>query len=359
MWVPFDDKVFFNTNSLGNNRYPWVTDGTTAGTLQLSNETLLVRYPYWNVPLGDDAVLFSTDGNGLWITDGTTAGTHEIGSDLAAYRLTPIGNLVYFVGYEAATGYEPWVSDGTTAGTHIIADINPGTDNGINYHSYDNSELAEFHEAGGYIYFMGEDGTYGEELWRTDGTAAGTERLTDLIPSGESGVVRFLGSTGDRIIFYYTVSATSTFGGTMATDGTTTEMLLDYADTRDPHLYRELNGSVYFNAEDSSSNEDIWVTDGTVAGTIPLGVYDALGPTSYVRETVPFHGGLALQVENSHDTDTLIWYTDGTTAGTGLIADVFSVAGVFTPELLAGSATTLFFVAEDVHGTALWKLTLE
>jgi ELWxxDGT repeat protein len=47
----------------------------------------------------------------------------------------------------------------------LVKDINPGASDGA---------LPYYGVVNGILYFQGKDGTYGEELWRSDGTAAGT-----------------------------------------------------------------------------------------------------------------------------------------------------------------------------------------
>jgi len=65
--------------------HPWVSDGTLAGTTELS--VLVASGVFDGVPnlqfvvLGDRALFAGRDANnvvGLWVTDGTAAGTTEI-----------------------------------------------------------------------------------------------------------------------------------------------------------------------------------------------------------------------------------------------------------------------------------------
>src|SRR5690606_9583142 len=85
-------------------------------------------------------------------------------------------------------GRELWRSDGTEAGTVMVKDINPGGQG---------SAPAGVYAAGNVLYFSADDGVHGQELWRSAGTAATTILLSDIHPSAGSDPqsMRLLGST--------------------------------------------------------------------------------------------------------------------------------------------------------------------
>src|SRR3984957_5673602 len=79
-----------------------------------------------------------------------------------------LGGYVYFAatdGPNGTTGRELWRTDGTAAGTTLVKDINPG--------AADSSPVL-LAVAGTNLYFMANDGVHGTELWKSDGTSAGT-----------------------------------------------------------------------------------------------------------------------------------------------------------------------------------------
>ncbi len=76
----------------------------------------------------------------------------------------------YFNGYDISNGQELWKSDGTTAGTVQVKDIKPGPGSSIP------SSLANLN---GTLLFQANDGTTGIELWKSDGSAAGTNIIRD------------------------------------------------------------------------------------------------------------------------------------------------------------------------------------
>jgi ELWxxDGT repeat protein len=98
-------------------------------------------------------------------------------SDSYVRDLTVLGSAIYFEATDGTNGYELWKSDGTEAGTAMVKDINPSGD------SYPNNITV----LGSAIYFEASNGTNGPELWKSDGTAAGTVMVKDIDLIGGSG----------------------------------------------------------------------------------------------------------------------------------------------------------------------------
>lgn len=90
-------------------------------------------------------------------------------------NLTAVGNQVFFSGNDGISGYELWKSDGTDEGTHRVADLRPGL------HSSSPRNLTA---VGNTLYFLGNDGFSNYGLWKSDGTKEGTIRINSIIPSG-------------------------------------------------------------------------------------------------------------------------------------------------------------------------------
>ena len=76
-------------------------------------------------------------GNELWKSDGTAAGTvlvkdivttsYYYGSSSYPSGLTAVGGTLFFTAVTRDTGTELWKSDGTAAGTVLVKDINTDT----------------------------------------------------------------------------------------------------------------------------------------------------------------------------------------------------------------------------------------
>src|SRR4029079_5473275 len=88
-----------------------------------------------------------------------------------------LGGLVYFAAASgSAVGEELWKTDGTSAGTALVADIYPGG-GGFAPHSSSPRNLTA---VGNTLFFSATDGSTGVELWKSDGTAAGTAQVKDI-----------------------------------------------------------------------------------------------------------------------------------------------------------------------------------
>ena len=107
-----------------------------------------------------------------------------------------LNNVAYFSAFDA-NGSELWRSDGTSAGTYMVKDIYAGASDGV---SGSFSKIV----VNGILYFQANDGgaAYGPELWRSDGTSAGTYLVKDIQPGttagGITGVIPFNGG----VVFY-------------------------------------------------------------------------------------------------------------------------------------------------------------
>ncbi len=76
-----------------------------------------------------------------------------------------MNGALYFTADDNIHGLELWKSDGTLAGTILVKDFNPGS-KGSSVHSLT--------VMNGVLFFAANDGVHGEEMWKSDGTAGGT-----------------------------------------------------------------------------------------------------------------------------------------------------------------------------------------
>jgi ELWxxDGT repeat protein len=111
-------------------------------------------------------------GSELWRSDGTSAGTHLVKDINPGWysaninEITAANGKIYFSAYTDAEGQQPWVSDGTTDGTQLLKNI-PGS---YLYGSYP----TQFVNVNGTVFFITDGYSVQSEIWKTDGTEAGT-----------------------------------------------------------------------------------------------------------------------------------------------------------------------------------------
>jgi ELWxxDGT repeat protein len=130
----------------------------------------------------------ASDGDGhagLWRTDGTASGTYPLAPSATYFAAN---DRSYFFNQGSS---ELWVSGGTAATTMRLAGW-PVTQST----SYDQRcWVASL----GLLFFTASDGAHGQELWRSDGTAGGTDLLEDLRPGPESSRPRDMVAFGGSL----------------------------------------------------------------------------------------------------------------------------------------------------------------
>ncbi|MDB6079591.1 MAG: type sorting protein, partial [Akkermansiaceae bacterium] len=194
----------------------------------------------------------------LWKTDGSVAGTASTGGSTVqnSEGLAALGDEVIFV-KTSTVAPEIWRSDGTTAGTHLLAPMSAGGFSG---------EIFTLTSSGGLVYVR--RASYFDsviELWRTDGTAAGTFRVASA--SGRTPYYMPALSAAGRSSAAFWVEGESNFQ-LWGSNGTPSGSGLLYT-TADKNIVAENNVSspdaLYFLL--GSSTFKLWKTDGTPGGT--------------------------------------------------------------------------------------------
>jgi ELWxxDGT repeat protein len=309
-------------------------------------------------------VLFNgvdTTGNQLWITDGTAAGTHVVpvaGQDPAGLNprdIVVFGNRVLFAGLsnEINTPWRLWVSDGTSAGTIMLA---TGLAAGLFSPEYMTLLGNEAVLVGGYVT---------QSLWVTDGTAAGTVPLAVADASADDFNPGDLTLLNGRVLFYGKDSAgLGGLWSTDGTAAGTSELAVAGASASigvSPWYITPFDGGAkaIFEGVDANNAYSLWITDGTAAGTSELvvpGLRLSVGSAQFPGYPVPGPGFYAVGNEvffSAPDpfTSRDLWVTDGTVAGTHEITPAGIGIGGLDPQYFAalGYADSIHITA-DING---------
>ncbi|MCY1073852.1 HYR domain-containing protein [Archangium lansingense] len=206
-----DGTLYFGARDTAHGLELWKTDGTVEGTVLVKD----VNPGSWDslsrmTAVGGRLYLSLYDeAHGLepWVSDGTEAGTVRLadvkpgeasGSPLG---FTRVGDTVLFLARDTAHGAELWKTDGTPAGTALLADVWPGPDSALRFDSRTGEVALWGVEELGLAFFMGTEASSGQELWVTDGTAAGTRQVEDLVPGEGSSTPSNLVYLGGKLVF--------------------------------------------------------------------------------------------------------------------------------------------------------------
>ncbi len=379
-----EDQILFSASPRAGRLALWRTDGTAEGTVlvkdvaasELARAGATVYFRGLSQGLG--AIL-------LWKTDGTSEGTVLVKTiapastnTLLTLGFTPFGDSLLFLANDGTHGLEPWASDGTELGTVPLADLSsndwPGF-NGIdlrtvagglwNYRNLDadgsmemfvsdgtpagTRQLTEInHQASafstepflgrlssapanlnGTLLFQASDGVAGQELWKTDGTAAGTNLVADIVPGAGGSYLWSLTPLGSRALFRASSQSSQLWTSDGTPSGTSRFTFLE------PSWLARAGNFVYLESGDS-----LYRTDGTSAGTAAIHGSPSIG------QATPF--GSLLLFASQGSGGFRLWRTDGSLPGT------FEL-GAAEPARLTWVGSNAFFAARnDSAGNELW-----
>ena len=262
-----------------------------------------------------------------------------------------VDDTLFFSANDGVDGFELWKSDGTEEGTVLVADINPPGGLGFG-HSSPSSPVA----VGGVLLFAANDGVTGRELWRSDGTAEGTDRVRDIVPGA-------VGSDPDELLavdgtVYFSAMGPDSGRELWKSDGTEdgTRIVADIAHgfgaSSTPRFLARVGDSIFFSARNARGRE-LWKTDGSKSGTV---LVEDINPSgSSFPESLTAVGGLLFFAANDGDHGKELWRSDGTPQGTRMVRDIAPGATSSNPSALAVFGGRLYFSAFDpAHGRELW-----
>lgn len=398
-WVLYNGYYYFVAHDGEHGQCVWKSDGTTAGTI-------LFKDVHPDTPYGDVANLVvagntlyfsertaSNKPTRVWRSDGTPEGTvphAELivdGSPAHILIANAVNGALMVCAENWPYGQRQWLA--VSRGAETAVPCTPLAIIGVKpiYPAVDDT----------FGLFTWPSPGVGWELWRTDGTPAGTSMVKDLSPetsaTGSATEFRMLlgkyafgdlyvtdgTSDGTRPFFncganclkgqfsmfehdgvVYFTGLDATHGWAMyKTDGNTTEFLNDpkpgAVSTGGPFAYVFLNGRILYTNNmtynDFVGNE-LWTMD--LATGQHQKIYSS--PGKITPGTWPVNGRYYF-TNSTYQTGTELWSSDGTAEGTRMVRDIQPGEGSSNPKGLTALNGALYFIATSNGRDDLWKTT--
>ncbi|HKI02915.1 MAG TPA: ELWxxDGT repeat protein [Thermoanaerobaculia bacterium] len=311
--------------------------------------------------------------------------------DSDPHQLLAFRNKVFFVAQEPSSGLEVWVSDGTGAGTDLLADActaescqdpeilgksanfvfwvadrqlwrSDGTRAGTQPLRPDTLRVDPSEVGGSFaflndvLYFEGCDFGGRCALWRTDGTVAGTQRVTELAPEGQAQSIIALRSAAGRLFLVSGDFGSNSFLWTSNGTAAGTAVVRQF-----PFLPSKIvtaGSRLFMVLPAPEGKEELWASDGTIAGTLPLASFRTFDSFDGIPWLKPI-GNRVYFVANEVALGEEIWRSDGTPQGTQRVTS-FGFHDPFRsrlePNKLEEIGNRVIFLATDgLSGTRLWS----
>jgi ELWxxDGT repeat protein len=245
--------------------------------------------------------------------------------------LTVVKGTLFFTADDGVHGKELWKSNGTPAGTKLVKDIIPGSEG-----SYPDNLV----NVNGTLYFLA-DGS----LWKSDGTKGGTKRIAPASNylTNVNGTLYFtlltITRSPLRLLPPRYISSLWKSNGTAAG----TVKLQSYFGLDQGSAYTSAGGQLFFTRGPSAT---LWTSNGTRAGTVALGV-----SAHHLAEA---NGSLYFAGASNGGSGEL-WTSNGTLQDTRQIADINPI-GDSDPADFTSINGTIYFCADDgTTGRELWQ----
>lgn len=342
LFVPRDDGVFFVASDGPHGAEPWLSDGTAPGTRMirdLAPQPGVGSNPREFANLGGKLAFIAQDNDRswLWLSDGTYQGTQPLGLPPNQQRTVVDGVAsggLYFFTYSPVPSYYPelWRTDGTLAGTFRLL----GSQFGF--------EMVPFR---GGILFMGGDG----EPWFSDGSSQGTRQLAETLPGDNGRALRLTPNIViDDVCYFalywpkYTSDSLPASGELWRTDGTvegTRRVDLPLENMTYPVSLARDGDSLYMLVLDAYVDIVLLRMNLTSGQTTLVRRFESKGPTALWN----------VQGEILFAFDNALWKTDGTDAGTVVVSNMADRRACSDDPRVGGGAWFLYQYAKGLWRT--------
>ncbi len=239
-------------------------------------------------------------------------------------NLGTVGNIAYFLAQSGSYGRELWLSDGTPGGTQFLADLNPGTNS---------SGPAYYTGFDGEVYFVNSNTVTG--LWKTDQTPGGTVLIN-------GGPRNYLASAGNSLF--------ATYGSQFwQSDGTSngTSLLTNFTANVAQPVPDGTN--VYFGVGD-----DVWMAN-SAAGSLALAAeFSNLNPPMTSPQMLTAFQGALVFTEDGQPFGREFWSVAPGQAAT-LVEDLDPGDADPNIQLVVPASDKIYYVARP-SGQTTWEL---
>ena len=267
---------------------------------------------------------------------------------------TLVGDTLYFAGNDGSTGRELWAHNTSNHSTWQVADIYSG--------SSSNPGTYMMITVGDTLYFDASDGTYRHELWAHDTSNRSTWRVADINNgAGSSNPGQYMDGfvVGDTVYFS---AADGSDGSELWAHDTSNHSTWQVADINtgsghsNPGEYLTIivGDTLYFDASDGSNSHSLWAHDTSNRSTWRVSDIAVSGhsyPDTVRRGAGELLVGDTLYFSASDGTTGDEWWAhDTSNHSTWLVADINSGAGNSNPgQHMEGFLVgdTMYFSASD------------
>ncbi|WP_343697360.1 T9SS type A sorting domain-containing protein [Flavobacterium sp.] len=284
--------------------------------------------------------------------------TFKIAAQQQIYSLKYLNDLnlieyndnIVFLGGEEETGIEIWKSEGTTETTSLVKDVYSGKESGV-------QDLRRYTTIlNGTLYFIGKDETSAGEIWKTDGTANGTVKVTNFL----NGRVWKITAAGDSI--YFLIKKEDYVLQVWKTDGTSegTVIVKDNIPIWNDPTFEGKCGNIFiFTFQPYFSNgSKVWRSDGTADGTFPL-TEEKTGNGSGVGGTSALSQYLEEDSKLYFVSRSYLHETDGTISNTKALSSYSGPLSVqYSDVIKVGNSLYYLFFSGDNFSIEIWKYDL-
>ncbi len=291
----------------------------------------------------------------IWVTDGTDAGTQEVAAiitsnyDFVGFKT--VGDFFYFSGDDGVNGRELWRTDGTLLATEMfasapdaayvgqgaVAGAEPSAFSVINDNLLYRAVISSVNGSNKISEYLSLDTT--------------SKNLTTLSTSGVSSFSNNQVGVFNGFSYFYKMNSTPVISTTLyKTDGVNTAVTVkSFLQFDDIHDFTEVNGELFFIL---GSNE-LWKSDGTEAGTVLLKIFSGFAGTSGnfegSKNLIAYNNKLFFVADDGEGRE--LWVSDGTVPGTVILKDLDSTIASSNPTEFNIINGKLLFLSSEAAGS--------